>query len=214
MLRTLGVITALQLLTWTPVLACTGQVGATIFQDNFADDTGGWDETPPYSSVQPRTYVFALDATSTEYWALDLTFNATDGDYCMDVVLPPAIAANNQMYAELVFWAAVNYSSMMQVSLSSAGTVYLEKRVSQQFTTVASVQNAPGFNSAANAVNSLRVTVLSGTITIYLNGQTVKSIRAQEPTGVMFFGMGASDDTAVANAPQVKVQGFSVTAGK
>jgi hypothetical protein len=57
--------------------------------------------------------------------------------------------------------------------------------------------------------------VLSGTITIYLNGTQVKVIRAQEPTNpALEFGMYAQDDTAVANAPKIQITNYSVTVGK
>jgi hypothetical protein len=214
MLRTLSVITALQLVTLTSSWACTGQVGATILSDNFANDGGGWDLAPPDVTIQPPNLVIALDPSSNGYNVNNLTFNAIDGDYCMDVVLPPAVSSTNQMYAGINFWSAVDYSSMMNLEVSSSGTVSLAKLVSNNWTTIFQVQNAPGFNSTANAVNSLRVTLLSGTITAYLNGTMVKSVRAQEPTGTLFFGMSGDDDTAVANAPPIKIQGFTVTAGQ
>lgn len=215
MLRIVSVVTALQLLAWSSASACTGQVGAVIFQDSFADDTGGWDESPPIAVVKPPVFVFALDATSTGNNSLNLTFNATDGDYCMDFILPPAIAANNQTYAGINFWATPDYNNMTQAQVASNGTVYLEKLTSGTWTTVFTVPNAPGFNSAANAVNSMRVTALSGLITVYLNGKTVKSVRTQQPPSAdSSFGMNVGVDTAVANAPVLQIKEFSVTAGK
>ncbi len=214
MLRTISVVTALQLLAWTPALACTGQIGAVIFQDTFKDDSGGWDETPPQAAVVPPAFIFALDASAGSMSAHNLTFNATDGDYCIDFVLPPAIASNNQIYAGLEFWAT-DYGNFMMVQAGSDGSVGLYKLASGNWTTVAGHHKCTGFNSGANATNSLRVTALSGTITIYLNGTQVKVIRAQEPTNpALEFGMYAQDDTAVDNAPKIQITNYSVTAGK
>jgi hypothetical protein len=216
MLRTFGVVTALQILALTPVWACTGQVGNVIFQDSFGDDTGGWDERPPWATVKPPNFVFAMDAQNSFTNVLNLTFNATDGDYCMDVILPPPIAANNQMYAGISFWATPDSnSSMMGVLPVSNGAVTLNKLTAGTWNTIFTIPNAPGFNSTANATNSLRVTALSGTITVYLNGTVVKTVRAQEPPSTnAFFGMTGQVDTAVANAPLIQVKGYSVTAGK
>jgi hypothetical protein len=215
MLRTLGVVAALQVLAWTPAWACSGQVGTSIYQDNFSDDSGGWDESPPMAMVKPPVFVFAMDATTKGFNVLNTTFNATDGDYCMDFVLPAAIAANNQMYAGIVFWATPDYSNMMQLQVGSDASVYLAKSTANVWTTIFAVKNAPGFKSGANAVNTLRVTALSGLITVYLNGSTVKAVRAQEPPSAnASFGMNGFDDTAAANAPQIQVKDFSVTAGK
>ena len=214
MLRTLSVITALQLLAWTPAWACTGQAGAVIFQDSFADDTGGWDETPPASMVKSPLYVFALGPQDTNYNANNLTFSATDGDYCMDFILPPSISANNLVYAGINFWAA-DYDNMMNIEVGSDGTLYLEKLAAQNWSTIWTVSKSPAFLPAANAVNSLRVTALGGLITVYLNGTTIKAVRAQEPTNTgLSFGMSAGVDTAVAKTPEIHIKSFSVTAGK
>ena len=107
MLRTVGAVIVLQLLAWSPSWACTGQVGAAIFQDNFSDDSGGWDENPPLAVVKPPVFMIGGDATYSSTDSVNLTFNATDGDYCMDFILPPAIAANNQMQAAIIFWATI-----------------------------------------------------------------------------------------------------------
>jgi hypothetical protein len=213
MLRTFSVVVALQLVAWNSVWACTGQVGTAIFQDKFTDDSGGWDESPPLNVVVPPAFVFTLDANDTGVASQNLTFNATDGDYCMDFILPPAISANNQMYAGLEFWAA-DYNNNMQVFVASNGSVTLGKQTSGNWAVISSVPNAP-FNSTTNAVNSLRVTALAGTITVYLNGTQLKTVRAQEPTNPSLkFGIYVQNDTAVANVPPVKITGFSVTAGK
>jgi hypothetical protein len=221
MLRIIAAVAVLQLMAWSPAWAqqvCAGQPGGqpgtSIFKTTFADDSDGWDESPPMAVVKPPVFVFALDATTTGTSANNLTFNATDGDYCMDVVLPPSIAPNNLMYAGINFWAAVDYSSMLNVELASNGAVLLEKYAAKKWSAIFNVPNAPGFNSAANAVNTLRLTSLAGTLTVYLNGNLVKAVRTQQPTGVSFFGMSANDDIAVANAPAIKIQSFSVTTGK
>jgi hypothetical protein len=214
MLRTISVVVALQLLAWSPALACTGQVGAAIFQDSFKDDSGGWDETPPVATVVSPAFIFAMDATNSSVSAHNLTFNATDGDYCMDFVLPPPIAPDNNIYTGLEFWAT-DYNNFWMVQLSSLGTVSLNKMLAGNWVTVADIPKATGFQAGANATNSLRVTVLSGTITIYLNGALVKATRAQVPTNpALEFGMYAQVDTGSATTPKIKITNYSVTVGK
>jgi hypothetical protein len=210
MLRILSVVAALQTLAWTSALACTGQVGAVIFQDNFADATGGWDAT-----VKPPVFLLSGNATSTGSSSLNLTFNAIDGDYCMDFILPPAIATDNPTHAAIIFWATSDYNNMMELILYSDGTVQLSKELASNWSNIFSVPNVPGFNSAPNAVNSLRVTALAGTITAYLNGKQVQAVRAQEPPSAnSSFGVDGGDATAVANPPPIQIKGYSVTAGK
>jgi hypothetical protein len=221
MLRIVSVVAALQLLAWTPALAqqvCSGQaggqVGSSVFKDTFADDTYGWDEHAPESTAKPPNFVFAMDANTVGDNVIDLTFNASDGDYCADFILPPAIAANNQMYAGIVFWATADYNNMMQLQLGSNASVYLSKLTSGTWSTLYSVQNAPGFKSAANSVNTLRVTAVSGLITVYVNGSMVRALRTQaSPAANNYFGMNAFSDTAAPNWPQVLFKNYSVTSG-
>jgi hypothetical protein len=216
MLRTLSVVAALQFLALTCAWACSGQVGAVIFQDTFTDDSGGWDQGPPQSVIKPPAFVFTLDAQNGGTAAQDLTFAATDGDYCMDVVLPPSLAADNQFYAGIEFWAA-NYNDTMNAEVSSAGSVSISKKTAGKWTVVTTVNNVPAFKSGANAVNSLRVTALAGVISVYLNGTQVKLLRAQEPTNSSLrFGIIVEMDKDVASgtAPPVLVKSYSVTAGK
>jgi len=213
-LRIFNVIAVLQLLSLTPVWACSGQVGSVIFQDDFSDDSGGWDEAPPYASVQPPVFVFALNASYIAFSSHNLSFNAIDGDYCMDFILPPAIAAGNQMYTGIDFWA-LDYDNVWNFNTGSDGSLFLQRKSSGKWATLWTVSNSPAFLSAANAVNSLRLTALNGLITTYLNGTMIKATRAPEPTGSnIMFGMMAAVNTAVDNAPKVQVKAFSVTVGK
>jgi hypothetical protein len=216
MLRTLSAVAALQFLALTSAWACSGQVGAVIFQDSFTDDSGGWDQGPPQSVIKPPAFVFTLDAQNGGTAAQNLTFNATDGDYCMDVALPPPIAADNQFYAGIEFWAA-DYNDVMNAEVSSAGNISVSRKVAGKWTVISTVNNVPAFKSGANAVNSLRITALAGVITVYLNGTQVKLLRAQEPANSSLrFGIIVEMDKTVASgtAPPVLVKSYSVTAGK
>ncbi len=51
-------IIVLQVLLCGSAIACEGQVGKVIYEDTFADDTGGWDFTPPAATVKPPDFVF------------------------------------------------------------------------------------------------------------------------------------------------------------
>ena len=87
MLRTISVVTA-PIVSLDFGIGMTGQIGAVIFQDSFRDDSGGSDQTPPQATVVPPAFIFAMDASTGSISAHNLTFNATDGDYCIDFVLP------------------------------------------------------------------------------------------------------------------------------
>ena len=81
--------------------------------------------------------------------------------------------------------------------------------------TIATVPNAPGFKADPGAVNALRVTTVGGKISIWLNGQPVKAVRAQIPDGAVRFGVYAQVDKAVeAGAPPVQLKSYKVTSGQ
>jgi hypothetical protein len=209
----LGVALAVQLAGVAAAQACTGQTGNVIFQDKFADDTGGWDFDPPTSQVTPPAFVFNLGKTYTITSAENLTFNATLGDYCMDFVLPKSPAADNTAAVGMIIWAT-DYNNYMLVVAFSNGNVGMYKKSAGNFTTLFTVLNSPAFNAAQDAVNSLRVVATPDQkLTVTLNGQAVKAIRAQVPTGPQLFGLFGQLDKALPADIAIKVTNFSVTSG-
>ena len=103
-------------------LACDGQAGNVIFEDAFADDSGGWDFTPATSQVKPPDFVFTLTKQTTNANVQNLTFNATIADFCADFALPKSPAPDNAAYAALTFWGA-DYANFMMAMVSSTGGV-------------------------------------------------------------------------------------------
>jgi hypothetical protein len=109
-MKTLVLGLAVQAMLGAAAQACDGQTGSVIFEDNFADDSGGWDLSPPGTQVKPPNFVFTMNK-NTNGWATDiLTFNAGVGDYCADFVLPKAPAADNNAGFGLMLWGA-DYSN-------------------------------------------------------------------------------------------------------
>ena len=53
MTRSLMIAAALQMVFATAALACDGQSGVSIFEDKFADDSGGWDMSSTNIKVVP-----------------------------------------------------------------------------------------------------------------------------------------------------------------
>lgn len=70
LLRTLGVAVALQITVCVPAWACDGQVGKVIFEDNFADNLGGWGDEAPTISIKPPELLIKLDKNGTQIRAI------------------------------------------------------------------------------------------------------------------------------------------------
>ena len=98
--------------------------------------------------------------------------------------------------------------------LSSDGSVGLFSRANNTWQTVMNVPSAPGFKADADAINALRVTTIGGKISMYLNGQPVKAIRAEIPDGVLKFGIHAQVDKAADTIAPILVKSFKVTSGQ
>jgi hypothetical protein len=202
-----------QVLACGGALACDGQVGKVIYEDTFADDSGGWDMTAGVTTIKPPNFVITLDSKSTGVGSEVLTFHATEGDICSEFVLPKSIAADNKFGFGIIFWAA-DYNSYWLAMLSSDGSIGLYSRANNTWQTVVTVPNAPGFKADADAINALRVTTIGGKISMYLNGQLVKAIRAEIPDGVLKFGMHAQIDKGADTIAPVLVKSFKVTSGQ
>lgn len=217
LLRTVSAAVALQIAACVSAWACDGQAGKVIFEDTFTDDSGGWDLTPPESSINPPDFLFTIDNKYVAMSALNLTFRTTDGDgdFCMEVILPKAIAPDNQPAAGIEFWAT-DYNNLMMALLWGDGSVQLFSRTgAPTWQTIFTVPSGPAFKSDPEAVNALRVVAKDGRITLYLNGTQIKApIRAQVPDGNLRFGMLGQYQKPTDAPPAIRVKSFKVTAGE
>jgi len=211
--RALGLAFALQLTAAVAAHACDGQTGSVIFQDKFTDDSGGWDFNPPVNQVKPPDYLFTLTKQTYFSSAENLTFNATYGDFCMDFVLPKSLAPDNNTSAGMIVWGT-DYSNYILVLVFSNGNVTMFRKTAGNYAAIFTVANSPAFNPAPDAVNSLRIVATNDQkLTITLNGQPVRVIRAQTPPGSLVFGVFAQTDKAPPTDTPIRIKGFSVTSG-
>ena len=211
--NTVYVIALLQVILCGSAVACEGQVGKIIFEDTFQDDTGGWDLTPPIATVNPPNFVSTLNSKTSSIASQNLTFHATDADYCAEVILPKSFAPDNTYGFGVQFWA-VDYNNFWLAMLSSNGSIGLYTRLNGVWQNIAMVPNPPGLKPEPDAVNALRVTTVGGKISVYLNGQLVKAVRAQIPEGNLRFGMYSQMDKAADGAAPILVKSFKVTSGQ
>ncbi len=214
LLRTLGVAVALQITAHAPAWACDGQVGKVIFEDNFADNLGGWGNEEPTISIKPPELLIALDKKHLGHSIQNFTFFATDGDYCIETILPPATAAGGAKGVGIEFFAT-DYDNFLEAELGADSSVYMSSKESGQWNDLFHVTPVAAFK--AGDVNALRVVAKNGLITVYVNGTQVRAIRAQVPTGKLHFGIFGEfldNSKAVDGSPPIRVKSFKVTAGE
>jgi hypothetical protein len=188
------------------------QKGNEIFADTFADDTGGWSGGDGSSFGKPALTLTLFTPYAT--WAfVNNTFNATDGDYCTQAVLPAAPAANNLAYVGLIADYKDNNNYLL-LQLSSKDDVGLYRKVDGNWNTILS-SNTANLKPAPGSVVTLRMVVKGTLVTASINDVVVKKVRMQIPTGSLKFGVYAQMDSAVPK-PGVNFQfnNYRVTSGE
>jgi hypothetical protein len=213
LLRIAAAALALQVSAVSTTWACEGQKGKVIFEDNFADDSGGWELSPPSVTIKPPAMLLALDQKIGSTATQNLTFHATDGDFCIDVILPKPTSQDNTMSVGLEFWAT-DYNNLMLLQVSTVGTFNLYSHTNGAWQVIFSIPSGPAFKAEPGAVNSIRVVVKAEKLTTYLNNSQMKVIRAQMPEGNLRFGVYGQFDKNADNSPPIQITGYRVTAGE
>ncbi len=188
-MRVLSAVAVLVIAT-SPALACEGQSGKIIFEDKFGDDMGGW----TFGSQSGLTLTDAgavLTLAGSESGraraAQNQTFNATDGDFCAEVSFPPN--SSEQPAGVGIEFLAADYFNSWLAKVTIGGKVGLYRLANKKWSTVWEVTGNVSVKSGPADVNAIRAVVKDNQITVIVNGQTIKSVRAAIPAGDLKFGI-------------------------
>ncbi len=211
MSRSLMIAAALQIAFTTAAFACD-QGGASIFEDKFADDSGGWDLSLPNVKIVPPTMQILLNKDTSVGFTLNQTFNASDGVYCQDVVFPPPVAGN-VLSAGIQFWAT-DANNLYMFMVGDDGNAGFFKKVNNAWTTVFTGLKVEGFNPAPGASHEIVVQAKAGVLTLSVDGVKIKTIRAQMPVGALQFGVFTQATVSVDPPATIQITQFAVTAAQ
>jgi hypothetical protein len=193
--------------------ACPAQTGKVIFDDSFTDESGGWQLGAPDTEIKdgalwlhpnPR----GLNEKGRDIQATVRTFSATDGDYCMEFVVPNPVAADNDVMTGLVFWQVSSSEEYLWATYTD-GSARLNRLVANKWSRVLAESVAklePG------ALASLRVIAKDAKLTLFVGDKQVKVVRAQPPGGVLTFGVLAEVEKLSDANPAVQIKSYKVTA--
>jgi hypothetical protein len=166
----------------TSAMACEGS--EILFEDKFADDSGGW-AIQPTVEVKDGAFTFKLppDGMQTD---LNVTYNVTDADICSETVWPdgdPQILG-----AGLLFWGedAKNY---FQFGILNNGKFWIARKQDGKWHTVVENVDSGNINLGPGAANTLRVKAAGDTASFFINGTKVRELRGQPPKGGWRFGL-------------------------
>jgi len=112
-----------------------------------------------------------------------------------------------------VYFLATEYSNKWEGLARADGTAGLYKKIGDKWSTV---WETPANNNLVKTgptdVSSVRAVVKNGTVTVIVNGQTVKSVRAQIPAGDFKFGFAVEYNKTSAAPVSFAVHSYKVTA--
>lgn len=187
-----GAVTLLA--TSTAYAVCEGQSGDVIFADSFSEDSGGW-AIDPDASFANDELTLHLENPNISWVFWNNTFNATEGDFCVELVQPVSPAEDNTAAVGLTFLIgdADNY---FLLQLSSDNVVGLWRKAAGNWAQIGEYPT-DGMNLSPGRPATLRAVVDSGVVKPFVNGVELPRVRAQLPAGPQKFGVYAQLDKAL-----------------
>jgi len=169
--------------------ACEGQDGKAVLDDKFADDAGGWlFDNRVLSLAAPGARIY-LQAGAGAAIILNRTFDMNAGDFCVETSYTSEALKVNAGFG-VIFWAK-DLKDLWSAAAFPTGDVMLSHLNEGNWQTVWKTTVPSLFKSSAGATNAMRVIAKDETITVDLNGTTIKSVRAKQPPAdaTLYFGV-------------------------
>jgi hypothetical protein len=193
------------LLAANAAIACQGKT--VLFEDKFADDTGGWDPRPTVSTVtfENSAMNIRMAKDRDSYQLQNVAFAFRDADICVEAVFPTTETDN---VVGLEIWAP-DYMNLYLFRVAQNGTAGIYRLINDKWTVI-HTQEMNAVKKTLGASNLLRVTLKGNLISMYVNGVKYRDQRAQAPTTETRFGVYA-DRNNTADEQVFTFKNFKVT---
>jgi hypothetical protein len=190
---------------------CADKPGQVIFEDNFADNTGGWATDPDATFGAGLKMHFGSQDTYWTYW--NKTFNATTGDFCMEAIAPQPAGQGNTAVIGLAFLLS-DADNMYVLQWGSDNTLSLWRDSQKHWSEVADYSKSAGALQPGAPI-VIDVNVNQNLIVSSFNGTEVGKIRAQIPQASLQFGIYMQVDKAVPDPGyDFNIKDYRVTAAQ
>jgi hypothetical protein len=176
---------AVLMLAGEPLHASACEGPDVVFEDEFADDAGGW-AIHKDIEVKDGRFVFKLppDAMLAD---LNITYTVTDAaDICSEAVWPES--SSGVLGAGLLFWGEDN-KNYLQFGVLNNGKFWIARRQDGKWHTIVENVESDSINTKPGQSNTLRVKADDGTAAFFINGTKVRDLRGQAPKGGWRFGL-------------------------
>lgn len=183
--------------------ACEGT--EIVFEDNFADDAGGWAINQDIE-VKDGSFVFKLppDAMQPD---LNVTYTVKDADICSETVWPSDDRAT--LGAGLLFWGEDN-KNFFQFGILNNGKYWVARKQDGKWHVIVENVASSAVNTAAGATNKLRVKTSGNAVSFFVNGTKLRDLRGQSPKEGWRFGL-SGDNFDKAKDARVAFKSVKVT---
>ena len=190
-LRLMGWLLAAMIAS-SPALACKGR--NVILADDFTTPDAAWGDNDDSFIIGSGTLQLKPAPGST----LGGVYQGElfeDADICIDMVMP---TGRNPPNGGLLFWwQDWDNAYLFQADATGSAAVFRWQRGRGLFPV--SWRKAPSLKTAANAVNTLRLTLKGGTATAYINDQRFATFKGNPPQGGGMIGAFGASENGVSN---------------
>lgn len=195
---------------WASVAqACEGQKGKVLYEDTFADDSGGWLSYTNFVVKASGAEVSGIQPGQAAR-LVNQTFSFNQADYCLEFVFPPNDPNAREYMVGVTFLSSADATEQYEASLTNMGVVSLIHTSSVNFARIWFVDQKSTANLTEGSSNSIEAVVKGSTISVLLNGKLVKAVRAQIPNGDFRFGFNLDNAGSRVNGV-FKVKSVKVT---
>ena len=185
--------------------------GRVIYDDRFADESGGFDSVPGSAAAKGGVYRIDLKPPGVGNWAAtNYKHTLIDGDYCLEILLPD-VTGDDDVDAGLSVLAS-DAKNFYLAQIGVDGHFGLFRRSGGDWSNLHGDDGASLVDTSSGAVNVVWIVIRGGMLTASVNGAPVANLRAAIPA-VSHFGLYAQvTGSHMPSVVPVRFKRFRVTA--
>jgi hypothetical protein len=157
-----------------PALACKGD--NVLFEDDFTSNDGSWSGDDNFDIFRGEARLKPPDGGSATAVYTGMPFD--DADICVDVGLPQP-RDPTRVFGGLIFWQDAD--SFYVFLVSPEGNARVTRVQNGKASHPVGLRKADSLNTAANAVNTLRISSKGSEVSTYINDKPFASFKGEPP---------------------------------
>jgi len=164
------------------VSACEGKT--VIYEDNFANDTGGWVLLPSMVDVEKSSLVINA-AAKTNQKTLNFVNPIPAGDICTDVVFGDN---HPETAAGLLVWGQ-DFSNFFVLQIRHQGSVGIWRMQDNKWLPLIQDRADSSVKKGNAELNRLRIRATETSLSFFVNNAKIREVRGRPPQVAWYFGV-------------------------